>query len=99
MKLAHIWAEVLKVERVGVYDDFFDRGGHSLLATQVVARTRAALQIEISLRMLFENPVLENLASAIAKLQAQEVDENKVDRLFAALKSLTPEDIQRLLKG
>ena len=99
IKLAHIWAEVLKVERVGVYDDFFHRGGHSLLAMQFVARTRAALQIEISLRMLFENPILENLACAIAKLQAQEVDENKVDRLFAALKSLTSEDIQRLLKG
>ena len=29
--LAEIWSEVLKVERVGIHDNFFDLGGHSLL--------------------------------------------------------------------
>jgi len=98
-KLAHIWAEVLRVERVGVRDDFFDLGGHSLLATKVVVRARALFQVEIPLRMLFENPILENLASAIAKLYTQEVDEGEIDRLIGTLESLTPEDIERLLKG
>ena len=34
--LAEIWAEVLKVERVGRRDNFFDLGGHSLLVMRVV---------------------------------------------------------------
>src|SRR5262249_1198864 len=47
--LAEIWREVLKLERVGVYDNFFNLGGHSLIATQVVSRIRDACQTNIPL--------------------------------------------------
>ncbi len=63
--LAKIWAQVLRLERVGVHDNFFDLGGHSLLATQVISRVREAFQVEISLRSLFETPTIAAIAGVI----------------------------------
>jgi amino acid adenylation domain-containing protein len=66
--LADIWAEVLKIEQIGLYDNFFDLGGHSLLATQVISRLRDALRVEMSLRLLFEQPTVAGLAERIDTL-------------------------------
>ena len=46
-QLARIWAELLKVERVGRHDNFFELGGHSLLAVRVISRLRQALGVEV----------------------------------------------------
>jgi amino acid adenylation domain-containing protein len=67
LELAEIWSEVLNVSAISPGDDFFDRGGHSLLATQVVARIASRLGVEISLRTLFEQPTLRDLALAVTE--------------------------------
>jgi hypothetical protein len=64
--LADIWTEVLGVTRVGIHDDFFALGGHSLLATQVLSRVRATLNVEASLRQLFETRTIARFAQSVA---------------------------------
>jgi len=64
-RLAEIWQDVLKLERVGRNDDFFELGGHSLLATQAVSRIRDAFRAELPLKEIFERPTLAALAAHI----------------------------------
>jgi amino acid adenylation domain-containing protein len=70
--LAAIWAELLKVERVGRYDDFFALGGHSLLATRIVARLKDAFHTDVSLRQLFDTPTIASLSKAIERRLQEE---------------------------
>jgi amino acid adenylation domain-containing protein len=51
--IADIWRQVLGVDRVGVYDNFFDLGGHSLLAMQVVARLEKKIGLRVQPREMF----------------------------------------------
>lgn len=67
--LAIIWKNLLKVEKVGIYDPFFDLGGHSLLATRMISKIREAFNVEIALRLIFENNTIALLAPKIEVLR------------------------------
>ncbi len=63
--LAGIWAQVLGLQRVGIFDNFFELGGHSLKATQVISRVRQTFQVELPLRSLFASPTIAGLALSL----------------------------------
>ncbi len=68
--LANLWAAILSVEKVGIYDNFFDLGGHSLLATSLLFRIRQAFAIDFPLRCLFETPTIAALSKLIESFKA-----------------------------
>jgi amino acid adenylation domain-containing protein len=71
-RLVEIWSEVLKLERCGVEDNFFDLGGHSLLAIQLQARVRQEFQVDVPLRRMFETPTVAGIAQYIETLRTSE---------------------------
>lgn len=90
-ELAAIWAEVLKVERVGANDSFLAIGGHSLVAMQVVARIHAQLGVELPLRTVFEAPRLADMAARI--------DEALLDALLAEVEGMSDDEARALNAG
>ncbi len=64
-KLAAIWKDVLRVEKLGINDNFFALGGHSLKAANLAAKIHKALNIEISLREIFKAPTIKGISEYI----------------------------------
>ncbi|TCP66052.1 non-ribosomal peptide synthetase [Baia soyae] len=60
--LAGVFEDVLKMEEVGIYDDFFELGGDSISATLVMTRLRRTVQPNIPLKVLFDLKNIANLA-------------------------------------
>jgi aspartate racemase len=95
--LAGIWSQLLKLEQIGIHDNFFDLGGHSLLATQVISRVRGTLQVELPLRALFENPTVASLAVKVAEAQVQKDSRKKLEDVLDNLELLSDEEAERLI--
>jgi len=82
--LAGLWADVLRVERVGRHDDFFALGGHSLSATQVVARVNQHLSLRSSVRQLFDASTVSAFARVLDALPVVPVDDSKSSQAIIA---------------
>nr|QEO74129.1 condensation domain-containing protein [uncultured bacterium] len=84
-RLAEIWAEVLKLERIGARDNFFELGGHSLLATQVLSRMKKSFGVDLPLRTLFDSPTVAGLAEAIIQKELEQADDALLAKLLSEL--------------
>jgi hypothetical protein len=65
-QIATAWRDVLRVDRVGKHDNFFDLGGNSLLVLQVHSRVKGLLERELPVVKLFEHPTVASLAAFLS---------------------------------
>jgi natural product biosynthesis luciferase-like monooxygenase protein len=70
-KIAKVWQQALKLEKMGVNDNFFDLGGHSLLMVQVHNQLREVLGRDLPLIRLLEHPTISSLARHLSNEQGQ----------------------------
>ncbi len=59
--LTRIWADVLRLERVGVHDNFFTLGGDSVRSIQMVTRAHES-GVQVTPRQVFQHPTVADLA-------------------------------------
>jgi amino acid adenylation domain-containing protein len=96
--LAGIWASVLKVEKVGVHDNFFEMGGHSLLVVKVISRVRDAFQVELSVRQFFEALTVAELARTVIANEAFPGQVEKAASIIQKIQSMSPEAMKAMLE-
>jgi len=109
-RVAAIWADALKVPRIGIHDNFFVLGGHSLLATRIISRMRSEFETDLTLRMLFEKPTVAAMSDAIEQLKhlpgrpgvqpgarIERSTQPVEDEIAAQLDQLSEEEIDQLI--
>jgi amino acid adenylation domain-containing protein len=81
--LAGIVGQLLSLEHVGTNDSFFELGGHSLLATQLISRLRDAFGVELSLRIIFDEPTVAGMSRHVeaALLAEQGIEVAPLERV------------------
>jgi amino acid adenylation domain-containing protein len=63
--LAGMWESLLKVQKVGIHESFFDLGGHSILAARLMAQIRSSFGVQLPQHHIFRTPTISGLASVI----------------------------------
>lgn len=81
--LVKVWQEVLKVDRIGIRDNFFNLGGDSIKAIQILSRLNA-YSLKLAMQDLFKHPLIEELGDfvqKVARTAEQGIVEGKVNLL------------------
>ena len=65
-----LWQNVLKVEKIGVHDNFFDLGGHSLLLAEAHAKLKTVIREDFPMVAMFQFPTISSLANHLSQDQA-----------------------------
>ena len=71
-KIASIWQTVLRTDKTGVHDNFFDLGGNSLLLVKVQEKLIEMLNQEVPIFTLFQYPTISALVHYLENSQREQ---------------------------
>jgi amino acid adenylation domain-containing protein len=74
-EIAQVWQKALQLEKVGIYDNFFEVGGHSLLMVQVQSSLQAIFGQPLSIVELFQYPTIHALAKHLTQDDTQKTSD------------------------
>lgn len=88
--IAEVWTQVLKVDRIGADDNFFDLGGHSLSAVQVTFQIQKKFGVNIPLQKFFDSPTISSLANKIEYEIVEKSKSAELEKLLNEIEGTNP---------
>jgi len=95
--LVRVWREVLKLDQVGIQDNFFNLGGHSLIAIKLVTRIRTEFNIELSLADFFAAPTIEALGQKLEEALIEASNSVDIDAILGMLETVEEAEAETML--
>jgi amino acid adenylation domain-containing protein len=96
-RLAELWAESLRVDRVGVHETFLELGGHSIVAVQLIVRIREAFEVDLPMTALFETPTVAEMSARIVDLKRRRPEAASLEEMLASLEELSDDEVRARL--
>lgn len=93
--LVQIWADTLKLDHVGINDNFFDLGGHSLNASQIVSRVFQHFRVQIPIQALYESPTVAEMAAVIKEHKGDNLTVKELEQILTEVESLSEDEVQK----
>jgi len=96
--LVKLWAEIIKVDDVGIHDDFSDLGGDSLVAAQIVSEVNSIFALKQPLKTLFEAPTVAKLVEFVLGNEPHPGYSDKIANLLMKIDGMSSEEIRKALE-
>lgn len=70
--LVTIWAEILKIDLVGVNQNIFELGGNSIVITRIIHQINRELELDLSIKQIYDNPTVYQLSMELESIMSKE---------------------------
>jgi hypothetical protein len=91
--LLSFWRDALKIDSVGIHDDFTDLGGDSLLDAQIAARVNDVFPLATPLAGLFQAPTVARLAEWLTEHEAEPEQTEKIATILLRIDAMSDAEI------
>lgn len=72
----NVWTEVMKIDEIGIHENFIRIGGNSLIAISITSRLKEILELEVSINDVFNYPTIQSYGSQIEKIITKLLNES-----------------------